>query len=77
MTKKSQHVVKSSDGGWAIKKGGSSKATKIYETQKEAIVHGREIAKSQRAEFYIHGKDGKILEKNSYGNDPLPPKDKR
>lgn len=77
MTKKSQHVVKSSDGGWAIKKGGSSKATKIYGTQKEAIVHGREIAKSQKAEFYIHGKDGKILEKNSYGNDPLPPKDKR
>lgn len=77
MTKKTQHVVKSADGGWAVKKGGSSRATKVYETQKEAIAHGREIAKSQKAEFYIHGEDGKIRDKNSYGNDPLPPKDKR
>lgn len=77
MTKKTQHVVKSADGGWAVKKGGSSRATKVYETQKEAITHGREIAKSQKAEFYIHGKDGKIREKDSYGSDPLPPKDKK
>ena len=77
MTKKTQHVVKSADGGWAVKKGGSARATKVYETQKEAITHGREIAKSQKAEFYIHGKDGKIREKDSYGRDPLPPKDKK
>ena len=73
----SQHVVRSSDGGWAVKKGGSSKATKVYSTQKEAVTAGREIAKKQNAEFYVHGKDGKIREKDSYGKDPLPPKDKR
>jgi len=77
MTKKTQHVVKSADGGWAVKKGGSSRATKVYETQKEAITHGREIARSQKAELYIHGKDGKIREKDSYGRDPIPPKDKK
>ncbi len=53
MAKKSQHVVKSSDGGWAVKKGGSSRATKVFDTQKEAIKHGRAIAKSQNAEFYV------------------------
>lgn len=77
MAKKTQHVVKSSSGGWAVKKGGSSRATKVYDTQKEAISHGRAIAKAQKAEFYIHGRDGKIREKDSYGKDPLPPKDKK
>lgn len=73
----SQHVVKSPSGGWAVKKGGSSKATKVYSTQKEAIERGREVAKTQKAEFYIHGRDGKIREKDSYGSDPNPPKDKK
>lgn len=73
----SQHVVKNSGGGWAVKKGGSTKATKIFSTQKEAITNGREIAKNQQAEFYVHGRDGRIRKKDSYGNDPMPPKDKR
>jgi len=77
MPKKTQHVVKNSNGGWAVKKGGSSRATKIYTTQKDAIVAGRAIAKNQHAEFYIHGKDGRIREKDSYGSDPFPPKDKK
>lgn len=77
MAKVTQHVVKTVDGGWAVKKGGSSRATKVFNTQSEAIVRGREIAKSQKAEFYVHGTDGRIREKNSYGNDPFPPKDKK
>lgn len=77
MSKKSQHIVKNPNGGWAVKKGGSSKATKVHNTQQDAIEHGRSIAKNQKAELYIHGNDGKIREKNSYGNDPNPPKDNK
>jgi len=77
MTKKTQHVVKNPDGGWAVKKGGSTKATKVHMTQEEAIRHGRGIARAQNAEFYIHGRDGRIREKDSYGRDPCPPKDKK
>ena len=76
MAKKTQHIVKNPSGGWAVKKGGSSRATKVFDTQGEAIDHGRKIAKKQGAEFYVHGKDGRIREKDSYGNDPYPPKDK-
>lgn len=72
--KKSQHVVKD-DNGWAVKKEGSAKATRHFSTQQEAIEYGRSVAKNQKAEFYIHGRDGKIREKDSYGNDPNPPKD--
>lgn len=77
MTKKTQHVVKNPEGGWAVKKGGATKATKVHSTQEAAIKHGREIARSQKAEFYIHGRDGRIRDKDSYGGDPLPPKDKK
>lgn len=77
MSKKTQHVVKNPGGGWAVKKGGSTKATKIHKTQGEAIKHGRSIARGQNAELYIHGRDGRIREKDSYGRDPNPPKDKR
>lgn len=75
--KKGQHIVKNPNGGWAVKKGGSSKATKVFETQKEAVEQGKQIAKNQKTELYIHGKDGKIQDKRSYGKDPCPPKDKK
>jgi hypothetical protein len=33
-----------------------------------------EIAQNQQSELLIHGENGRIREKNSYGNDPYPPK---
>jgi uncharacterized protein YdaT len=70
---KNVHVTKR-DGGWAVKTEKSERAVKITETQKEAIEIAREIAQNQKSEVVIHGTDGKIREKNSYGNDPNPPK---
>lgn len=70
---KNQHVVKHSDG-WAIKGAGNDKATKVVDTKEQAIGIGKEIAKNQHSELIIHGKDGKIQEKNTYGTDPYPPK---
>ena len=34
-------------------------------------------AKENRAEVVIHGRDGKIRDSDSYGNDPCPPRDQR
>ncbi len=73
---KNQHVVKHQEG-WAVKGAGNEKATKVTSTQKEAIEAAREIAINQRSEVVIHGRDGKIRDKDSYGNDPFPPKDKK
>lgn len=66
---KNQHVVKHSDG-WSIKGAGNEKATKVVATQAEAIKIAKDIAVNQQSELIIHGTDGKIREKNSYGNDP-------
>jgi len=70
---KNVHVTKRDDG-WAVKTENSERAVKITETQKEAIEIAREIAQNQKSEVVIHGTDGKIREKNSYGSDNYPPK---
>jgi hypothetical protein len=49
---------------------GNVKATKVTATQKEAEKVAIIIATNQKSEVIIHGRDGKIREKNSYGNDP-------
>jgi len=73
MTKKTQHVVPSGKK-WSVRSSGSARATKTYDTQKEAINRATEIARNNKTELYIHGRDGRIRERNSYGNDPHPPK---
>lgn len=71
---KNIHVTNHSQGGYQVKSSGSSKAYRRTETQREAIEIGRELARNQHSELVIHGRDGKICQKNSYGNDPFPPK---
>ena len=71
---KNQHVTKHSSGGWQVKGESNNRATVVTATQKEAISKGREIAKNAKSELFVHGKDGKIRARDSYGNDPYPPK---
>lgn len=71
---KNQHVTHRHDGNWQVKGAGNSKATVITSTQKEAIKIATNIARNQKSELVVHGLDGRIREKNSYGNDPFPPK---
>jgi len=75
-TKKNQHVVPHQDK-WAVKGEGNQKATRVTDTQKEAIIIATDIARKQHSDTKIHGEDGKIRAGNSYGNDPCPPKDKK
>ena len=44
-------------------------------TKETAAEAGRVAAKHLGVEHSIHRLDGAITEKNSYGNDPCPPKD--
>ena len=71
-----QHVTPK-DGRWQVKRAYSPKATKLFDTQKEAIDFGRNIARNQKTELVIHNKQGVIRDKDSYGKDPCPPKDKK
>ncbi len=71
---KNQHVTPHPNGGWQVKGAGNSRATVRTATQREAIPVAREISKNQKSEMIIHRSNGQIREKNSYGNDPFPPK---
>ena len=72
--KKTQQVVHKQNGGWNVKATRAKRATKHFKTKAPAIEYGRSIAKNQHTEFFNHGKDGKIQSRDSYGNDPFPPK---
>ncbi len=63
--------------GWATKKEGNDKASKVFDKKSDAVDSGRESANKGKTELIIHGKDGKIQDSDSYGNDPNPPKDKK
>ncbi|MBU5334771.1 DUF2188 domain-containing protein [Anaerocolumna aminovalerica] len=74
MGKKNQHVTPHPNGGWQVKGAGNEKATVRTSTQADAINIARNIAINQQSEVVIHRPNGQIRDKNSYGNDPFPPK---
>ena len=59
--------------GWKVSQSGSVQST--HRTQQAAIDAGRREAKRDAVDLVTHGRDGKIRSKDSYGNDPLPPRD--
>ncbi len=59
MTVKGQHVVPR-ENKWAVRKTGSVRATRRFNTQKEAIKVARKFARNQGGEVFIHGRDGRI-----------------
>jgi hypothetical protein len=73
MAKRPVHTTPHGDK-WVNKRAGASRASKTFDTKAEAQAAGRATAKREGAEHLIHRRDGTIGERNSYGNDPHPPK---
>jgi uncharacterized protein YdaT len=73
MSKPGQHVVPHGSK-WSVRRAGAAKASGTFDTQREAIARARTIAQNQATELFIHGRDGRIRERDSYGNDNFPPK---
>lgn len=60
--------------GWVNKVGGEVVST--HRRKDTAVQQGRAVARQTCSDHYIHNRDGKIGRANSYGNDPIPPRDK-
>jgi hypothetical protein len=75
MNRKNIWVQPNQDGKWTVKSEGANRAGSVHDTQAEAIQKGRERAIENNGELFIKGRDGKIRDRDSYGNDPCPPKD--
>jgi hypothetical protein len=76
VTKGNPHVVPHGDD-WAVQREGNSKASSLHPTQTEAIEVGRRMAQQDHSELFIHRPNGQIRDRDSYGNDPCPPRDKK
>lgn len=62
------HIVRQKDGsGWNVKQGGDVQSS--HRTQEAAIERGTLIGKRDRVDVVVHGRDGKIRSKDSYGNE--------
>jgi hypothetical protein len=66
MANKSKHVAPSATGGWVVRTYGSTRATRKFPTQQEALSFGRDLAIRHSRDLYIHGQDGGVREKLSY-----------
>lgn len=75
MAKKNFHSVPW-DGDWAVKKEGVEKPLSVHRTQAAAEDKTHKLAKQAEVEAVYHDRKGHIKDKDSYGNDPNPPKDK-
>ena len=72
MSRKSHHVVPAPQGGWNVKKGGATRASKHFDNKQDAIGSAREISRKQGTELVIHNKDGTIDRKVSQDHNPSP-----
>lgn len=70
---RNQHIVPHKSG-WAVKSAGGERASSVHPTQSAAIERGRETARNQKSELLVHGRNGQIRQRDSYGNDDFPPK---
>lgn len=73
--KKDIHVVPHKEG-WATRREGAERAGSVHDTQRRAQDAARKTAQRDHVEVVTHGRDGRIRDSDSYGNDPNPPKDK-
>lgn len=66
------HVVPDRDEGvWKVRREGSERASSIHDVKIEALEKARELAfNNDLSQVKIHGRDGKILEEHTYGQDP-------
>lgn len=58
--KNSHHVVPNPNGGWSVKKGDASRASKHFDNKEDAIAWGESISEREGTEFVVHGRDGTI-----------------
>jgi uncharacterized protein (TIGR02271 family) len=52
--------------GWAVVREGNKRATSTHPTQAEAAEFGRDLARRDRTEFFLHAQDGQIREHRDY-----------
>jgi hypothetical protein len=66
MTINSYHVVPALNGGWSVRKYGSERATRHFETKEIAEAWARQLCIKQKVELVIHKRDGTVQSKDRF-----------
>lgn len=66
--------VSPSENGWGVERRGAQRASGRFDTKKEAVERGRELANERQGRLVIRKQDGTIQEERTYRKDPYPPK---
>ncbi len=78
MSKRDYHVVPNKDrGGWDVKREHAERASDHFEKKSDAMERGRDLAREHKTELVEHDRRGRIRDPDSYGNDPIPPRDRK
>ncbi len=51
---------------WIVKRADSSKPNQVFSTQSEAADYAKSISQSQGTSLFIHGIDGRIVDRKDY-----------
>jgi len=62
---RNQHVV-AHERGWAVTPEGAGAPSAVFKTQGEAWEKAKAIARKERSEALLHGKDGRVRDRTTY-----------
>jgi hypothetical protein len=53
--------------GWTVRRDGGDRPLSHHGTQARAERSGRQLAQRERASFFVHGFEGRVVRTESYG----------
>ena len=68
--------VSPKNGEWIVKQEGDKNSIANFSKKSDAENFGRNLAKANQSELISQKRNGQIGSKDSFGNDPCPPKDR-
>jgi hypothetical protein len=57
MSNSSEHVLPNANGGWSVVRSGSSRASKVFRSQPEAVRYARGLARRTGSDLVVHRRD--------------------
>ena len=58
------------DGRWAVQTDGTRRADSLHDRKTDAVKRARELAGNKATELVVKDEQGRIVGKDSHGNDP-------
>ena len=63
---RASHVVPQGEK-WVVIRDGNSRPSSVHETKSEAVDTARRLARKERSQVFIHGRDGRIRDHMNFG----------